>query len=106
MVRILGPVVDRWTRKSLGSSGPFPCNSMFLLFQITGRKPPTIPMWKGWHSRRGIFLAGGPDIDHRAEPVRVQYGDVVPTMLDLLTIQTPIDLKGMSVVRHPAGSRE
>lgn len=111
MVRILGPVVDRYLEYVDSQIArlirSFPVQPNVLVVSDHGEEASRqYPMWKGWHSRKGIFLAGGPDIDHRADPVQVQYGDVAPTMLDLLMIPTPIDLKGMSVVRKPAGSRE
>jgi hypothetical protein len=60
----------------------------------------TMTLWKGWHSPRGVFLAGGPDIKKRSADLSVSYFDIVPTMLDALNIPQPPDLPGRSVIRQ------
>ena len=60
------------------------------------------PLWRGWHSRRGVFLASGPSVPARAEPVTFSYFDLVPTLLDLVGISVPSGLHGTSILRSPA----
>jgi hypothetical protein len=66
----------------------------------------TMAMWKGWHSSRGVFMAGGPDVAERRDELAVSYLDIVPTMLDLLGIERPPDLEGRSLIGRRLGATE
>ena len=52
------------------------------------------PIFRGWHDPHGLFIAAGPDLPHRAEPVPFGYFDVTPTILDLLGYEPPVDARG------------
>ena len=60
-------------------------------------------LWRGRHSRRGMFLAAGPDVQRGCEQLKVSYFDIVPTMLDLLGFEPASDLTGRSVLSASFG---
>jgi hypothetical protein len=55
------------------------------------------PLWRGWHSRFGIFVAEGPAFRHDEKPLAVSYYDVVPTVFDVLGFAVPAGMHGTSV---------
>lgn len=101
-VATLGPVIDRYLEyvdRGIGeiiSAYPEKPNVMILSDHGMGsfeNKPP----FKGWHTSPGIFMAAGPDFGRDAERLRVQYYDVVPTILELEGLVKPKTLKGRSL---------
>ncbi len=59
---------------------------------------PHNPVWPGWHSADAMFLAVGQPIVAQAHLDNMQYADVVPTILYLLGLPVPKDLKGRVLV--------
>jgi len=57
------------------------------------------PVWRGWHSPIGVFIAGGPDIPRRPERLDVSYYDVVPTVADVMGFAPPAGSHGTSLRR-------
>jgi predicted AlkP superfamily phosphohydrolase/phosphomutase len=57
------------------------------------------PVWRGWHSAIGVFIAGGPDVGRRSGRLGVSYYDVVPTVVDLLGFAPPAGAHGESLRR-------
>jgi hypothetical protein len=98
-----GPVIDRYLEHLDHRIGRvmamFPAPPNVVIVADHGIEPSrAVTLWKAWHSRNGLFLAGGPDITGGDEMVPVSYFDVVPTILDLLGFAQPSDLRGRSVV--------
>lgn len=64
---------------------------------------PTVSsaLWRGWHAKEGIFLAAGPSIPRRREPVAVSYYDIVPTIARLKGLREPERAAGKSLVSAP-----
>ena len=98
-IAALGQVVDRFLEfldRGLGqvlASYTAPPN--VLIVSDHGHGPVfDHPTFRGWHEPHGVFIAAGPDIRHRAEPVPFSYYDVTPTILDLLGYDPPPDLRG------------
>ena len=60
------------------------------------------PPFKGWHASPGIFIAAGPDFAHSEEKIDVSYYDIVPTILDLESLERPAALKGKSLATRAA----
>jgi hypothetical protein len=56
------------------------------------------PLWRGWHGRWGVFLAHGPSIPARAEPVSLSYYDLVPTVAQLVGLAPATPMHGASVL--------
>ncbi len=56
-------------------------------------------LWKGWHAPHGgLFLAAGPGVVHREQPVAVSYVDVAPTVFELLGFAPPPMAPGHSLL--------
>jgi len=55
-------------------------------------------LWRGWHSGQGVFVAAGPDVPRVADPLKVSYFDIVPTILDLTGCNAPSGLTGSSLI--------
>lgn len=55
-------------------------------------------LWRGWHGPDGLFIAAGPDVSAQPAAVRVSYLDVVPTILDLLGLESGAALPGRSAL--------
>jgi len=60
----------------------------------------THPMWRGWHSARGIAIAAGPSFPHRDARLAVSYYDVVPTVMDVVGLAAPDGMRGSSLLRR------
>lgn len=60
----------------------------------------THPMWRGWHSARGIAIAAGPSFPHRDARLAVSYYDVVPTVMDVMGFAAPDGMRGSSLLRR------
>ena len=58
------------------------------------------PLWRGWHSRFGIFIGAGPAFPRREEPLAVSYYDVVPTVTDVMGLGVPTGMHGSSLLRR------
>jgi hypothetical protein len=56
------------------------------------------PLWRGWHARRGVFLAHGPSIPARPDPVTLSYYDLVPTVAQLVGLAPATAMHGASVL--------
>jgi predicted AlkP superfamily phosphohydrolase/phosphomutase len=98
----LGPVVDRYLehldRRLASLIAAFPTPPNVIVVADHGEEAATTStLWKGWHSKTGLFLAAGPDIDYRTTRLQVSYYDIVPTMLDLLNFEHASDLRGVSI---------
>ena len=61
------------------------------------------PLWRGWHSRRGVFIAEGPAFPRRRDTLAVSYYDLVPTIADVLGFDLPEGMHGSSVVPRDQG---
>jgi hypothetical protein len=55
------------------------------------------PPFKAWHGSPGIFMAAGPDIPRDPRKAEVTYFDIVPTILDLVGLEKPAELRGRSL---------
>jgi arylsulfatase A-like enzyme len=55
------------------------------------------PLWRGWHGRRGMFIAHGPAFAPRSDALAVSYYDVVPTIADVMGLAVPGGMHGSSV---------
>jgi predicted AlkP superfamily phosphohydrolase/phosphomutase len=102
-VEALGPVLDRYLeyldRQFARLIAAFPTPPNVLLLSDHGEESTTqVTIWRGWHSEQGIFLAGGPSVPKESGVVEVSYDEVAPTILRLLDIPAPSDLKGRSVI--------
>jgi hypothetical protein len=87
-VQRLGPVIDRYVHyvdsqlADLLSQYAAPPN--VVIVSDHGHGATTLEgRWRGWHTKDGIFVASGPDVRRRSQPVRVSYYDVVPTLASL-----------------------
>ena len=103
-VAALGEVVDRFLEfldRGLGrllASYDRPPN--LLIVSDHGHGPVfDHPTFRGWHEPHGMFIASGPDLPHRSEPITFGYFDVTPTILDLLGFEPPADLRGSPLRR-------
>ena len=101
----LGPVVDRYLAfvdRSLGrliaAYGTTP--NVIVVSDHGFEANTTHPMWKGWHSARGIAIAAGPSFPHRDAPLAVSYYDVVPTVMDVVGLAAPDGMRGSSLLRR------
>jgi arylsulfatase A-like enzyme len=108
-IRRLGPVIDRYLeyldRRLARLLGRFAERPNVLVVADHGQEgSPQQPMWKGWHSKWGVFIAAGPDVTPHPEPRRLSYVDVVPTLLALLGFDVPGDLAGNVVPLSAASS--
>ena len=104
-VTALGPVIDRYLTHLDDRIGrliaAFPTPPNVLIVADHGFEPSRMTtLWRAWHSRYGLFVAGGPDVRRTDEFVDVSYFDVAPTILDLLGFDPAQDLRGRSVLRH------
>jgi hypothetical protein len=107
-VTALGPVPDRYVeyldRQLARLIAAFPTPPNVLVVSDHGQEAAassTMSLWKGWHSSRGVFMAGGPDIAGHDGELAVSYFDVVPTLLEILNFEKPADLAGRSLIRSP-----
>lgn len=103
-IAALGPVIDRYVSfldEGIGRLiAAMPSRPNVVIASDHGQESnPHQPLWKGVHARLGAFLAAGPDVSRTTVPVRLSYFDVVPTILGLLGLATPGDVKGTSIVR-------
>ena len=99
----LGPVVDRYLEyvdRRIGQLiAAFPEPPNVLIVSDHGEEAsPTYPLWKGWHSRIGVFLASGPSVQPAPGSLKVSYYDIAPTILNLLDMEPARDLSGKSLV--------
>ncbi|TMA65537.1 MAG: hypothetical protein E6J69_12700 [Deltaproteobacteria bacterium] len=101
----LGPVVDRYLAfvdRTLGrliaAYGQVP--NVIVLSDHGFEANLTHPMWRGWHSARGILIAAGPSFPHRDAPLAVSYYDVVPTVTDVMGFAAPAGMRGSSLLRR------
>ncbi|TMA32152.1 MAG: alkaline phosphatase family protein, partial [Deltaproteobacteria bacterium] len=101
----LGPVVDRYLAfvdRSLGhliaAYGEMP--NVIVVSDHGFEANTTHPMWRGWHSARGIAIAAGPSFGHRDAPLPVSYYDVVPTVMDVMGFAAPDGMRGSSLLRR------
>ena len=101
--QLLGPVIDRYLiyldghiRRLIEA---FPTRPNVIVVADHGQEAsPDYPLWKGWHSRFGVFLAAGPDVPATKDSVSVSYYDIVPTILDLLELRPLPEFTGRSVL--------
>jgi predicted AlkP superfamily phosphohydrolase/phosphomutase len=102
-VKRLGPVIDRYVRyvdervNRLLQGYAAPPN--VVIVSDHGHGATTFQSnWRGWHTRDGVFLAAGPDIPHRPDPIHVSYYDVLPTLVGLKGFYASTGVSGHSVV--------
>jgi predicted AlkP superfamily phosphohydrolase/phosphomutase len=100
----LGPVIDQYLEFLDGRIGrlisSFPVPPNVLIVSDHGHEANhDYPLWKGWHSATGIFIAAGPDVPFRTDSLAVSYYDIVPTVLDLEGLATPAGVSGRSLVK-------
>ncbi|TMA47551.1 MAG: hypothetical protein E6J83_04605 [Deltaproteobacteria bacterium] len=106
----LGPVVDRYlvfldrVLEQLIATYTRPPNVIVVSDHGFGASL-THPLWKGWHSPRGILIASGPSFVHRDERLAVSYYDVVPTVADVMGFAAPAGMRGSSLLRRKEGHR-
>jgi predicted AlkP superfamily phosphohydrolase/phosphomutase len=55
---------------------------------------PIPDLWRGWHTKDGIFLAAGPSVPKVKERIAVSYYDIVPTLVSLKGFDKPTPLRG------------
>jgi len=102
----LGPVVDRYLEHvdrrigELIASFPTPPN-VLIVSDHGMQASQAVKLWKAWHSRFGMFVVAGPDVQPQHQLIDVSYLDVVPTILELLEFERPADLRGRSVLSQP-----
>lgn len=60
--------------------------------------------WRGWHTKDGVFLAAGPSVPTRTEPVKMSYYDVLPTLVSLEGFTAPAGLTGRPLFDGKRGS--
>ena len=102
-----GIVMDRFVEyldQRLGElvgSFPEPPNTL-VLSDHGSRAIRDYPLWSGWHSDTGIFIAAGPDIPARPGRIEVSYSDVAPTIFGLQGLTSPPDLRGHSLLPDTA----
>ena len=101
----LGPVVDRYLAfvdRTLGrliaAYGQAP--NVIVLSDHGFEANLTHPMWRGWHSARGILIAAGPSFPHRDAPLVVSYYDIVPTVTDVMGFAAPAGMRGSSLLQR------
>jgi predicted AlkP superfamily phosphohydrolase/phosphomutase len=102
-IEALGPVIGRYLEyldaQLAHLIAAFPTEPNILIVADHGQEASEdYPLWKGWHSRFGVFLAAGPSIARRPEALAVSYYDIAPTMLDLLGFAPAGDLRGRSLL--------
>jgi predicted AlkP superfamily phosphohydrolase/phosphomutase len=101
-IAVLGPVIDRYLEfidagiRRMIDAFPEKPNVLIVSDHGQGAREDGVP-FKGWHASPGIFLAAGPDIAHNARRLNVSYYDVVPTILDLESLEKPDHLRGASL---------
>jgi predicted AlkP superfamily phosphohydrolase/phosphomutase len=102
----LGPVIDRYVHyvddrlNRLLSSYKVPPNVVIVADHGHGATMFQTA-WRGWHTREGVFLAAGPGIAHRSDPIAVSYYDIVPTLVGLKGFRVTAGITGHSVVVAP-----
>lgn len=99
----LGPVVDRYlvfVDRALGRLiAAYTRTPNVIVVSDHGFEASlTHPLWKGWHSARGILIAAGPSFAHRDEPLGVSYYDIVPTVADVMGFAVPAGMRGSSLI--------
>lgn len=100
-VDALGGVIDRYAELVDAQIGAllrsFETRPNVLIVSDHGHGPDRdSTLFRGFHTATGIFVASGPDIPHRADPLTVSYYDVTPTILDLEGFEIPASLSGRS----------
>ena len=98
----LGPVVDRYLAfvdRTLGrlTAAYSQAPNVIVVSDHGFEANLTHPMWKGWHSARGILIAAGPSFPHRDVPLAVSYYDIVPTVTDVTGFAAPAGMRGSSL---------
>ena len=102
-VAALGPVLDRYMQfvdrrfGRLIAQYKTPPNAM-LVSDHGHAADSGSSLWRGWHSGQGVFAAAGPDIPRVADPLKVSYFDIVPTILDLTGCSAQPGLRGSSLI--------
>jgi len=108
-VREFGPVIDRYLEAVDGWIG--------RLIEAYAQPPNIVVVadhgaqalhgnrnYSGAHSPRdGIFVAAGPGIPHRRDPVHLSYYDVAPGVLELMGFAPLADMPGASFLRDAPG---
>jgi hypothetical protein len=98
----LGGVIDRYLefldRRLARLIGAFPSRPNVILVSDHGHEAILDhPLWRGWHSRFGVFIAEGPAFRRREEPLAVSYYDLVPTVADVMGFAVPTGMHGTTV---------
>jgi predicted AlkP superfamily phosphohydrolase/phosphomutase len=105
-VEQLGPIIDRYLEfldRRLGEViGRFREVPNVIVVSDHGEERNTAnAMWKAWHSRYGMFIESGPDVDPDDRRLAVSYFDIVPTILDFEGFGKPAELSGRSRLARP-----
>jgi predicted AlkP superfamily phosphohydrolase/phosphomutase len=101
--RALGPVIDKYWEfldteiGSLASAFPTAPNVIVISDhgQRTLRHDPT---WSSEHDQHAIFFAAGPDVPNCGARVHLSHYDIVPTVLDLVSVSALETSHGRSLV--------
>lgn len=104
-VEELGPIIDRYLEfldQGLGRLiAGFSTRPNVLVVSDHGHQAINRhPLWRGWHSPQGIFIAAGPGVPRRLKELDVSYYDVVPTMMALLGFAKPEGILGSALLNR------
>ncbi len=87
-------LLDRRIGDFMKTLGPDTDTVVLFVSDSGMRASPHNPVWPGWHSSDAMFLAVGKPIMSKVRLKNMQYADVIPTILYLLGLPVPKDLKG------------
>jgi predicted AlkP superfamily phosphohydrolase/phosphomutase len=104
-VKRFGPVIDRYVQflderlKALIALYAQEPNVVIVSDHGNGRSE-ILEVWRGWHTKTGVFLAAGPSVPKMKGRIKVSYYDIVPTLASLKGFNKPSGLDGAALFRQ------